>query len=194
MNSEEFFDKEDPYGRYFKGVQGIYVVEQPLFKVGKKKIYKVGFARDSLYKRLRDYKTAYGPIPFLIHALIEIPEKVVHQRANFARLTEGRIHKSLKKQLVMKGEDDRQEGEWFYDIRAIISVVKGITKEYRDKNIKGSDWWIHYYNELHDNVRPSRKIASATEITSKLNDLIVLDRSNFSRSVSKSSRDYYESE
>ena len=69
----------------------------------------------SLYKRIRDYKTAYGVIPFKIHVMWAVPEKVLHKRANFALLTEGIIHKSLHAECAMMDENYKQNGEWFYD-------------------------------------------------------------------------------
>ena len=58
MDSEEFFKSE--LGTYYKTRQGIYVINMPLFKEKGKSIYKVGYARDNIEKRLKDYKTAYS--------------------------------------------------------------------------------------------------------------------------------------
>ena len=147
LDSEVFFKE----GTYFKGKQGVYVVEQPLFKNKEgKQMFKVGFARDSLYKRLRDYKTAYGIIHFKIHAIYEVPEKVVHRRPNFARLTESRLHYSLQDKLVMKHiETNKQEGEWFYDLPVILSVLKEIDLEYQQDIPK---WEIYFNSVKYDDV------------------------------------------
>ena len=131
MDSEYFFNSA--IGVYFKTRQGIYVINMPLFKYRGQNIYKVGYARDNLYKRIRDYKTAYGPIHFIIEAIYEIPEKVFHARPNFARLSETRIHKTLIKidvaNLVMRDEEtDQQLGEWFFGIKDIIAVIKDLKK------------------------------------------------------------------
>ena len=93
MDSEVFFKSEK--AKYYKTRQGVYVINMPLFKDDGKDIYKVGFARDNVEKRLKDYKTAYGPVHFIIECILEVPEKVFHKRANFARLSETRIHKTL---------------------------------------------------------------------------------------------------
>lgn len=179
MNSEDFFKDS----HLWKGKQGIYVIEQPLFKNNSKEIYKVGFARDSLYKRIRDYKTAYGPIHFTIHILLEVPEKVFHQRPNFARLTEGRIHQSLSKELVMKNPTtDRQEGEWFFNIEKIVSVIKAIKDEYINDKVYGVEKWLDYFNPKYNNITPASTIVPASSIKSKLNSLVVQDRTELKRS------------
>ncbi len=54
MNSETFFKSE--VGNDLKHKQGIYCLEQPLFKKDGKRILQIGYARDNLYKRIRDYK------------------------------------------------------------------------------------------------------------------------------------------
>ena len=58
-------------------IPGLYIIEQPLFRYKGKEVYKVGYARDSLYKIVRDYKTAYGIIPFKIHLLWVVPSGIV---------------------------------------------------------------------------------------------------------------------
>ena len=199
MKSEEFFKKEDIYGTYFKGVQGIYVIQQPLFKKNGRDIYKVGFARDSLYKRIRDYKTAYGPIEFNVICLWEVPEGVVHERPLFARLTETRIHLTLKRELVMKNEiTDRQEGEWFYDIEAIIGVIKRLQLEYtsdfppdHNRAVKGADTWELYIDDEHENIKPiDRKLASRDEVKSKFSKNKMLDPEREGKRVSIPNRKY----
>ena len=117
MNSEDSFKSK--VGNDLKHQQGMYCLEQPLFKKDGKRLFKIGYARDSLYKRIRDYKTAYGVIPFTIHILWAVPEKVVHRRANFALLTESIIHKSLYQECAMKDEDDKQNGEQFMILKRL---------------------------------------------------------------------------
>jgi hypothetical protein len=130
MDSEAFFKSDK--GRYYKTRQKVYVINMPLFKDKGQDIYKVGYARDNIEKRLKDYKTAYGPVHFIIECILEVPEKVFHKRANFARLSETRIHQTFitkfnKNLLVMKDEEtDKQLGEWFYNIEDIMSVMKGL--------------------------------------------------------------------
>ena len=199
MKSEEFFNKGDIYGTYFKGIQGIYVIQQPLFKKNGRDIYKIGFARDSLYKRIRDYKTAYGPIEFNIICLWEVPEGVVRERPLFARLTEARIHLTLKPELVMKNElTDRQEGEWFYDIKAIIGVIKKLQLEYtrdfppeHNRPVEGADTWELYIDDEHDNIKPiDRKLATRDDVKSKVSKLEMKDPNREGKRVSKPNSKY----
>ena len=180
MDSEDFFKNET----YFKGKQGVYIVEQPLFKdKAGQPMYKVGFARDSLYKRLRDYKTAYGIIPFKIHAIYEVPEKVVHRRPNFARLTESRLHYSLQDKLVMKNaETNKQEGEWFYDLPVILTVLKAIDLEYQQDIKQAANWAIQFNSIKYENVEPDfERLVPEEDISSKMKYLVVQDREPFKR-------------
>lgn len=180
LDSEVFFKE----GTYFKGKQGIYVVEQPLFKDKEgNQMFKVGFARDSLYKRLRDYKTAYGIIHFKIHAIYEVPEKVVYRRPNFARLTESRLHYSLQDKLVMKNlETNKQEGEWFYDLPVILSVLKAIDLEYQD-SIKQAKYWELEFNSIkyNDDEPDFDRLVPEEDISSKMKYLRVQNREPLKR-------------
>lgn len=194
MDSEDFFKNQ--WGRYFKDKQGVYVINMPLFKENGKNIYKVGYARDSLYKRIRDYKTAYGPIHFRIEALYEIPEKVFHKRPNFARLSESRIHKTLiqmdKNNLVMRDEEtDKMLGEWFYNIKDIVAVIKGLKFEYdTDKNLKQN--WQLYLDDQYKNIEPYFDIYDAKKVKSLYQHLEVLNRSALSRNKGKKLDENYE--
>lgn len=190
MDSEVFFNS--PKGEYYKTRQGVYVLNMPLFKEKGRNIYKVGYARDNLEKRLKDYKTAYGPVHFIIEAIMEIPEKVFHKRPNFARLSETRIHKTLmeidKNNLVMRDEDsDKQLGEWFYNLREVISVLKGLRYEFlhdpkiADVAIK----WDFTYNMFLEDVPPYLDIYDAKKVKSQFSELTVLDRSPLNRNKGK---------
>jgi hypothetical protein len=116
MDSKEFFQHHQ---KSWNGKQGIYVIEQPLFsqKLGKK-VYKIGMARQSLATRIADYRTHYGLIPFKIHLIYEVPERVGGQRANFALLTESIIMQTLTNMGKWS-----TEGEWYYEIDAIMNVI-----------------------------------------------------------------------
>ena len=191
MNSEYFFKSD--IGNALKTQQGIYCLEQPLFRKDGKRIFKIGYARDSLYKRVRDYKTAFGPVPFIIHLLWAVPEKVVHKRANFALLTETIIHKSLYQECAMKDEDYKQNGEWFYEIKKIIATIKNIQEGYIYEDVKNADKWLFWINPEYENVatrKTTRAIASEKNVSSKLKDLTVKDRVEFNREATK--RDYKE--
>lgn len=191
MDSEVFFKSEK--AKYYKTRQGVYVINMPLFKDDGKDIYKVGFARDNVEKRLKDYKTAYGPVHFIIECILEVPEKVFHKRANFARLSETRIHKTLISKmkynhLVMKDEEtDKQLGEWFYNLEDIMAVMKGLRVEYTtDDIIKDVAMkWDFTYNEKYDYVKPFLDIYDEKKIKSKLSNIIVIDRTPLNRNKGK---------
>ena len=184
MNSEEFF--KSAVGEDLKHKQGIYCLEQPVFRKDGKRIFKIGYARDNLYKRIRDYKTAYGVIPFIIHVLWAVPEKVLHKRANFALLTEGIIHKSLHYECAMKDENYKQNGEWFYDIKKIVATIKNIQEGYQEDPLMNTDGWSIYYNPEYDNVqarKSTRAVKSEIDINSKLKDILVIDRTPLKRAA-----------
>ena len=74
MNSRDFFETE---GHEWKGKSGVYCIEQPaLSQYRGKRLFKIGYARNSIYTRMSDFRSAYGIIPFTIHSLIEIPAGV----------------------------------------------------------------------------------------------------------------------
>jgi len=69
MDSTEFFGNK---GNIWKGKSGVYCIEQPALSVAfKTPIYKVGYARNSLYTRMSDYRSAYGVVPFRIYRLLK---------------------------------------------------------------------------------------------------------------------------
>lgn len=182
MDSEEFFKSE--LGNYLKHHQGIYCIEQPLFKKNGKRLFKIGYARDNLYKRIRDYKTAYGLIPFVIHVLWAVPEKVVHRRANFALLTESIIHKSLYQECAMKDENYKQNGEWFYDIKKIVGTIKNIKEGYEDDKISNTEGWYIYFNPEYENLparKTTRAVKSEKDVNSSLKDIYVKDMTPYKR-------------
>ena len=182
MNSEYFFKSD--IGNEMKHKQGIYCLEQPLFKKDGKRIFKIGYARDNLYKRIRDYKTAYSVIPFTIHLLWAVPEKVVHKRANFALLTESIIHKSLYEECAMKDEDYKQNGEWFFEIKKIVATIKNIREGYKEDGVKNVDEWFFWINPEYENIpmrKTTRAIATEADINSTLKGINVKDRTEFKR-------------
>jgi hypothetical protein len=188
MDSEYFF--KSSIGNDLKTKPGLYVIEQPLFQKNGKHIYKIGYARDNLYKRVRDYKTAYGPVPFIIHVLWAVPEKVYHERANFAHLTEARLHKSLARECAMKDEDFKQNGEWFYDIKRIVSTVKNLQEEYKYDNVFNNTEWYIWFNPEYDNLsaRPTtRTIVREKDVKSSLSGIKVIQRTHLKRAVTKPS-------
>lgn len=164
MDSRTFFDY---IRKSWVGKQGVYVIENELFsKHLGKPIYKIGYARYDMASRIGDYRTAYSHfIPFKIHYIYEVPEKVGGQRANFALLTEQRIHNTLKKMGKWSGE-----GEWFYDIDAIANVISSIRLEHLQK-VEASKKWTYYTTHISKKVI---EVDSEKNVSSKLNGLIVL--------------------
>jgi hypothetical protein len=148
MDSEYFFNN-------FRDLRipGLYIIEQPLFRYKGKEVYKVGYARDSLYKRVRDYKTAYGIIPFKIHLLWGVPSGIVGSRALLTLLTETLIHKSLRNELVMVDEEGEMAGEWFFDLPKIIITFNYLKEKYKEKygNDKVSSWFW-FVNNKYENL------------------------------------------
>jgi hypothetical protein len=141
MNSEDWFKQE---GSKWKDKSGIYVIEQPLFslKLGFP-VYKIGYARHSLYTRVRDYKTAYGLIPFKIFCVYHIPAGVKGRRVNFDNLCERIIHATLKKYSEWSGE-----GEWFKNIQLIMNVVYELKKQNEEQIPNAKKW--KFYSSFQD--------------------------------------------
>jgi len=129
MDSEVFFEKEQAK---WKGKKGLYVIECPLFSSpcagtdNKTKVYKVGYAYQSLAVRIGDYRTHYDKIPFKIHLIWEVPNPPGY-RVNFALQTEQRIHKTLHD---LKKSTGVKTKEWFYDLPVIKDVILSIRNEY----------------------------------------------------------------
>jgi hypothetical protein len=163
MDSRYFFQHHQ---KEWNGKQGIYVIEQPLFsdKLGKK-IYKIGYARNSLATRIADYRTAYTLIPFKIHLIYEVPERVGGQRANFALLTESIILQTLTNMGKWS-----TEGEWYYDIDEIMNVISSVRANHI-KDIKNAKNWKYYSTHISTNVVG---VVNESEISSSLKNLIAL--------------------
>ena len=179
MDSRTFFDYIQ---KSWRNKQGIYVIENELFsnELGKP-IYKVGYARYDLAGRIGDYCTAYSPfIPFKIHLLYEVPEKVGGQRPNFALLTEKRVQNTLKKLGKWGGE-----GEWFYDKDSIMEVVSLIRLEHLQK-VEVSKKWTYYTTHISSKVL---QVDSEKNVSSKLSDLTVLTQEEKDRKFHRSTKD-----
>ena len=138
MNSETFFEG---IGKDFKNLTGIYVLKAP-FQYKNTDIFKVGYAYQSLYKRIRDYKTAYGPVNFEIYCVYEIPQRILGApRTMYALATERQLHLTLHQDAVMKNvENDKLEGEWFYNIDNILETIRVIRQQHISQ-IKGAENW-----------------------------------------------------
>lgn len=158
MNSEFFFKdikerSSDLTAKSWKRKQGIYVIEQPLINqyYDNKPVFKVGYARDSLYTRLRNYKTAYGRAPFTIHCIMQTGSGAKNLKGHLAHLTEKRIHEDLDKLNLAadkKGEyeDGTRISEWFYDLDKILKVITTIRTDLQNR-VTFSDNWLFYIKE-----------------------------------------------
>ena len=114
MDSELFF-KDDKFNSQFKNKPGVYIIEQPVFtKYVGYPVFKVGFAKNRLYTRISNYRTAYGLVPFKIHLLYLIPMKVQNKRVLYTYLTERVIQQTLKNYGFWTNR-----GEWFSELGVI---------------------------------------------------------------------------
>ena len=178
MDSSTFFNGA---GDKFKGKSGIYVFKSPLKYQGKD-IYKIGYAYQSLYNRVANFRTAYGPITFKLYCVYAIPERIVNApRTMWALGTEKQLHNTLLEKAVMRNEDNgKLEGEWFYDISEIMKVVRNLIQEHRD-TITNADKWELYidggFTARATKSQASRKIEDITSSNSKFNSLQVRPRS-----------------
>ena len=182
MNSVDFF-KKDGYGKDWKGKKGVYCIEQPEFtKYTKYPIYKIGYARNSLYTRMGDYRTAYGIVPFKIHFLLEIPAGVFGKRSGYHLLTEQRIHKTLDLLGVNSAAN-----EWYYDLSIITNLFYSIREELV-QNIQHADNWKTYFPDIPKKTRIKKiKIIEEAAIKSKLYDgLMYKNRDDLRRGASYS--------
>lgn len=163
MDSKEFFQHHQ---KEWNGKQGIYVIEQPVFSEKlRKKIYKIGYARYSLATRIADYRTAYNLIPFKIHLIYEVPERVGGQRANFALLTE-----SIVLQTLTNMGKWSTEGEWYYDLDAIMNVISSVRAKHL-KTIKYAAKWKYYTTQISTEIVP---VVEENQVSSSLKDIIAL--------------------
>jgi len=155
MNSEDFFknkknNQTDITATYWKGIQGIYVIEQPLINTFyPEKVYKVGYARDSLYTRLRNYKTAYGRAPFTIHCIMQTGSGAKGVKGHLAHMTEKQIHGELDKlnlgadKELKYIDNDKRVSEWFYNLPEILKIIATIRSNLINR-VTFSDKWEYY--------------------------------------------------
>lgn len=161
MDSFNFF-KNEKINKNFKGKSGIYIIENKLFtdNLGYG-VYKIGYARQSLYNRLLNYRTAYGLIPFKIHALYIVPEKVKNKRVNFANLTERILQETARKYDCYAGI-----GEWFINLDMLLNILDEIHKSQEEK------YDLYTYKRIL-NKKVDIELVSENDIRSKFKDLIV---------------------
>ena len=103
-------------GNKWKGKSGIYCIKQDALskKLGKR-LFNVGYARNSIWTKMSDYRSANGGIPFKFYCLIQIPAGVLGKRSGYTLLNEQRLHKQLS-------EDGKGAGanEWYFDLNHIL--------------------------------------------------------------------------
>ena len=193
MNSDTFFTE---YGKEIRGKSGVYVLENPLEYQGER-IFKIGYAHDSLYTRIRGYKTAYGPIQFKIHAVWHVPEGVFNKRLMTALQTERHLHTILHKYIVMKDDNDKKLGEWYYKIQEILTAVETTrAKEIAIvENIENAFYFIS--DEVGKLTRSKAKIVpniDPDEQSSKFKGLTMRNPSKRNKPNQKYNSDEYELE
>eukprot|EP00961_Rhodomonas_salina_P127602 1720563-Rhodomonas_salina.2 len=173
MNSTDFFTY---HSEKWNNKTGIYVLEQEvLSKHLGSKVYKIGYARDSLTKRLQDYCLAYtSMVPFKIILLYEVPEKTRGQHANFPLLTEQHVLKTLKEDFPKSWTNF---SEWYYDLPNIINVISSVRTEHLETIPKAKEW-VYYSTEISNKRIP---IVPESAISSMLKDLIVRSEEDLAR-------------
>ena len=173
MDSKDFFDnksdKDGETSKFWKGKSGIYCIEQPALSnanVKSRPVYKVGYARNSLYTRMSDYRSAYGVIPFKIYCLIQIPAGVVSKRSGYTLLSEQRLHKQLKNDGRFAGAN-----EWYFDLSHILNVMYSLFVEFQGLLKNSSKWGAYFYDKRTRYQLVS--LIDEKEIKSKLYDGII---------------------
>lgn len=170
MDSEKFFQDKGSVGdltaKSWKGKQGIYVIEQPLLNqfYNNKPVFKVGYARDILYTRLRNYKTAYARAPFKIHCIMQTASGAKNLKGNVAHLTEKSIHEELDKLNLAadkKGENDdgTRSSEWFYNLDEILRIITTIRTNLQN-TVTFSEKNLFYINPKYEHLGRTRSQAA----------------------------------
>jgi hypothetical protein len=139
MDSSVFFSSK---GNIWKHKAGIYCLEQEaLSKKFGKRIFKVGYARNNIYTRMSDYRSAYGGIPFKIYCLLHIPAGVFGKRPGYTLLNEQRLHKRLRK-------DNRSAGqnEWYFYLDHIMDVMYSLYIELVGTIERAKKWEAFFYD------------------------------------------------
>jgi hypothetical protein len=184
MNSNDFFADKNLRKKW--SVSGLYVIEQPVFISNGKPIFKVGYASENLVVRLTNYRTAYSPLfPFKIHFLYHIPEKVIYQRARYALLSEKVVHLTLE---ISFGNKIKTEipNEWYYDLRAIATVMTSLHKQHLKEIKTAKDWPFSNFTYFKERDLKKVKLVSEDSAFSGgiLKNLIVPDRVGLDRNKS----------
>jgi hypothetical protein len=178
MDSGTFFKGA---GDKFKGKSGIYVFKSPMKYQGND-IYKIGYAYQSLYNRIANFRTAYGPITFKLCCVYAIPERIVNApRTMWALGTEKQLHNTLLEKAVSRNEENgKLEGEWFYDIGEIMKVVRNLILEHRERITNADKWELYIeggFTERATKSQAKKKLEDITSSNSQFNSLQVRPKS-----------------
>jgi len=137
MNSIDFFNTE---GKKWKGKSGVYCIEQPaLSQYAEKRLFKIGYARNSIYTRMSDYRSAYGIVPFTIHSLIEIPAGVFGKRSGYTLLNEQRLHRQLEDDGYNAGAN-----EWYLNFNQVMNVMYSLYVELVGTIDSAKNWNVFF--------------------------------------------------
>ena len=175
MDSTTFFNNKEFNGRWKEKknklpVSGVYVIECPLFTqhIGYP-VYKVGFAKNSLYTRISNYRTCYGLVPFKIHLLYHIPQKVINKRVNYAHLNERVAQHTIKDCGEWTGV-----GEWFKNKDLIIDVFYKIRERHLREIPTSGEWefWVAQPIKDQQKIELPKDLRNETEISGLYKDLI----------------------
>lgn len=152
MDSTAFFSNKE-FNSKFKGLKssGVYIIEQPIFTIDTKyPVFKIGYARNSLYTRISNYRTAYGLVPFKIHALYLVPEKVIGSPPNYANLTERVIQETARKYGEYAGV-----GEWFKNLPLLLNILSTVRDKHMrvHKNTNVEKWGFYTFEKISKSVR-----------------------------------------
>lgn len=170
MESNNFFADKEFNGRW-KGKSGIYILEQPAFtKVIGYPVFKVGFAKDSLYNRISNYRTAYGLVPFKIHLLYHIPQGLRNVRPNYANLTERVLQETARTYGEYAGI-----GEWFKELPLLLNIAFTIRENHLERHKQAIKWdfWVLNTHNLRSKSLKNIELVSEDDIIGKFKDLVV---------------------
>ena len=194
MDSEEFFIQKKSF---INNKSGIYVLECPI-KYNNQRIFKIGYAHDSLYTRIRGYKTSYGPIQFKIQCAWVVPEGVFNKRLLTALQMERHLHELLHKFVVIKNPDtDKKEGEWYYNIKEILTAVQKARLEQIAEVENVENLYFYISDEAPKITRSEAKkvpVINMDDQSSKFKGLTLREPSKRNTPSQKFSKDDYEVE
>lgn len=198
MDSHDFFFNNftDKHGMIlkekFNKKTGIYVIEQPVIKFQKERVFKVGMADSAgLTRRLADYTTAYGPQPFVIHLLWAIP-KVINGISRLNYNVEQHLHKSL---IESKKQVSPRAKEWFVDLPVILEYIYKIKNAFEERlqiDGKKSQWYFDDFTNKRVRWTRANKLSNPENILIKTpkgySDIFVIDRNDVRREADKERR------